>query len=259
MKLRAQFLGAIVLAIGCLSMKLEGQVFGNSPDNGTAFSIVTYNGLSMSGGAVEFTPTENIDLSSVSIWLSGNTSGQTINASIWSSNPAGTASFNPGTASLFPWAPVISLDAPSHNNGSPAEFSFSDPSKNSILSANTAYWLVITSSGPSGNYIDAASWVNGGTPTGNAIFDGADSYNVYGGAFDASSALPAFSINPGSGSSDSGSGSLAPVPEPSSMTLMTIPLFLAMGRLLYGRWKSNSQTPKLVRVKATSSFRKPRF
>lgn len=250
MKLRARFLGTLFLVIACLSTKAEGPVFGNAPGDGTGFSIVTYNGLSMSGGAVEFTPTENIDLSSVSIWLSGYTGG-TIEASIWSGNPAGTADENPGTAPLFPWAQAITLDAPTYDNGSLDELTFSDSLKDSTLSAGKDYWLVITSEGPSGNYIDGASWVAGGTPTGDAIFDGADSYNVYGGSFDTSSVLPAFSIN----SDDSGSF-LAPVPEPSSMTLMSIPLLLGLGRLLYIRRKSHLQTLKLVRVKAPASFRK---
>lgn len=242
MKLRAQSVSALFLLIACLSTKVEGQVFGNAPESGTAFGIVTYNGLSMSGGAVGFTPTANIDLSSVSLWLSGYSGGQTINVSIWSSSPVG--GYNPGTASIFPWAPIVSLNSVSHNNGSLAEFTFSDP-KDTTLSANTEYWVVVTSSEP-GNSLNAASWVNGGTPTGEAIFDGADSYNIYGGAFDASSALPAFSIN-----SDSGS-SLIPVPEPSSMTLISIPLLFGMGRLLYGRWKSNSEALKMVREKATT-------
>lgn len=250
MKLRARFLGALFLLIASLSTKAEGPVFGNSPGSGTGFSIVTYNGLSMSGGAVEFTPTENIDLSSVSIWLSGYTGNQTIDASIWSCNPAGTSSYNPGTASLFPWAPIITLDSAAHNNGSLAEFTFSDSSQNSILSANTEYWLVVTSSAHPGNNVNVASWVGGGTPSGDSIFDGADSYNVYGGSFDSSSVISAFCIN-------SNSGSMVPVPEPGSLTLMSIPLLFAMGRLLYIRRKAQSQALKLVRVKAASRpFRK---
>ena len=213
-----------LLVILNLTAHADESVFGNNPNgDGSGFSLVAYDGQSMSGGAIEFTPTENIDLTSVSLWLSGYTGqfGQNINASIWASN------------NNTPWAPYISLSSPTHNNGALAEFTFSnptgnlysDPSGSLELSAGTAYWLVVTAEGQSGPYESGATWVDGGSPAGGANFDGADDYYVNSGSFDASSTLPSFSIN-----SDT---LIQSVPEPGCFALMTIPALLAAGRKFY--------------------------
>jgi hypothetical protein len=227
MKRSGMVLGALLGVILGVSAKADGPVFGNSPIDGNAFSIVTYNQLSFSGAAVEFTPLENIDLSSVTLWLSGYNGqyGQTIDANIWLNNNSSPAS------------PYIGLSTPVANNGSLASFTFSNPTGNLYsnpsdsldLLANTAYWLVVASGGSPGNYISAASWANGGSLSGDATLNGSATYNVYASNFSPSTALPAFSIN-----SDSGTF-LQPVPEPGSAALMSIPLLLGISRAFWKR------------------------
>ncbi len=248
MKITASFVTGLIL-ISCLVAKADSSVFGNSPNgNGTAFSLDTYGQLSLSGGAVEFTPDANIELSSVSLWLTGYTgqSGQTIDVSIWDNSS--------GTSGSHPWAPVISLSSASPNNGSLAEFNFSSPSANpyndpsgsTVLSANTEYWLVVTAGAQASSCMTDASWVNGLTPTGNAIFDASETYNVNGSSFDPSTAMPAFSIN-------SDSPSIDPVPEPGSTSIMSLGMLLGMAGWLWKRHKENSK--KLAPVKSTERSR----
>jgi hypothetical protein len=234
-----------LFVVAALSAKASGPVFGNSPDGGNGFSLVAYNGLSMSGGAVGFTPTENISLTSVTLWLTGFTgqNGQTINVSIWD---------NSGSA---PYAPLMTLGAPAANNGSLGAFTFDnpvinpadDPSHSTVLSANREYWLVVTAGDPFGNCLDSSTWVGGGMPTGNAIFDAADSYNVYGGSFCDSSSLPAFAID------DPNPGVANPVPEPGSLALLSIPLLFGLARWFSLRRKAQIEALKPVRLKVTSS------
>jgi hypothetical protein len=219
--------------IACLAARADEPAFGNSVNgSASAFSLSTYGQLSLSGGAVSFTPEANIDLTSVSLWLSGYTGqyGQSIDVSLWDSNPANTGFANTGNAGSFPWSPVITLQSAAANNGSLGEFTF-DASSSMVLSANTEYWLVVTAGGHAGNNMTGASWIEGGTLAGNATYDGAESYNVYGGAFDTSSALPSFSINTDTDSLTA----VTAAPEPSSMALMIIPFLLLVGRMFYNR------------------------
>lgn len=213
-----------------LTARADSPVFGNSPDGDNGFALSVYNGMSLSGGAVEFTPTADISLSSVTLWLSGYTGqyGQSIYANIWSSSSA-----------QQPYAPYLSLGTTAHNNGSLAAFTFSslsanpynDPSGTTVLDANTAYWLVVTAGGSAGDYMAGANWVGGNTPGGSAIFNGADSYNVYGASFSPGATLPAFTLN------DS-SFVFQEVPEPGSFSLIAIPALLLIGRaVVNGRKK----------------------
>ena len=248
MKITASFVTGLVL-ISCLAAEADSPEFGNSPNgNGTAFGLDTYGQLSLSGGAVGFTPDGNIDLSSVSLWLTGYTgqSGQTIHVSIWDNSP--------GSTDNHPWAPVLSLGSASPNNGSLAEFTFSSPSANpyndpsgsTVLSANTEYWLVVTAGAGPGNCTTDAGWVNGTTPTGNAIFDASETYNVNGGSFDPSSAMPAFSIN-----SDS-PFSINEVPEPGSTSIINFAMLLGMVGWLWKRHKENSKKLAPVKIAGNS-------
>src|SRR5215469_320010 len=127
MKGITRFLIASMLIAICSSMKADEAVFGNSPGNGNGFSISTYGQLSSSGGAVEFTPQQNIYVDSITLWLNYYTGlhGQTIIAGIYdnSDNPA----FNPGTATNFPWQQILSFSSPAPNDGSLASFTFSNP------------------------------------------------------------------------------------------------------------------------------------
>jgi hypothetical protein len=236
------FLAGLFLSAS-LSVKADVPIFGNSINgNADGFSLSSYNQYAFSGGAVEFTPQENIDLSSVDLWLAGYTGQQSISVSIWDNNPAGTGSDNLGTASSFPWAQVINFSSAAPNDGTLAQFTFSNPSANlfndpsgsTVLLADTNYWLVVTAEGKFGSSINTSTWVGGGTPTGGAIYDASASYNISGGSFDASSDMPAFSINTDS------SLLIAAVPEPSSAALMALPFLAGIGRVLVKRWKSRS-------------------
>jgi hypothetical protein len=231
----------VVSLIACLAARADAPAFGNSFNNGSsAFSLATYGQLSLSGGAVGFTPEGNIDLTSVSLWLSGYTGqyGQSIDVSLWNSNPANTGFANTGNAGSFPWSPVITLQSAAANDGSLAEFTF-DASSSTVLSANTEYWLVVTAGAHAGNNMTGASWLAGGTPVGDAIYDGAESYNVSGSAFDTSSALPSFSINTDADSLTA----VTAAPEPSSVALMMIPFLLLAGRLFYNRRNAQKLAP----------------
>jgi hypothetical protein len=205
-----------------LTAKADVPIFGNSPGDGTGFDVVVYNQLSLSGGAVEFTPRQNINLSSVTLWLSDYTGqyNQTINAGIYYNN-CGNSFNNQGTATYFPGALVLGLSSPAPNDGSLAPFTFSDPSGSTVLSANTGYWLVVTASGQPGDYLYDSNWVAGETPTGDAVYDRSDNYNVNNGTFDSSSVLPAFTLNA--------------VPEPGSAALMGLSFLLLGGCALYKR------------------------
>jgi hypothetical protein len=210
---------AVVLSLltFCLPVKADRPVFGSAPDgSGNGLSISFYNSYSYLGGAVEFTPAENFDLGSISLWLEGyNTQyAETVNVSIWLDN------------NNTPYTPLLNFDSPAANNGSLDLFTFSnpsgansfvDPSDSTVLSANTTYWLIVTASGSSGGTI----WAEGKNPCGQGIYIGSDSYSVNNGTFDSSSIMPAFSINV--------------VPEPGFTAFMTLSLCAAAG---YRVWKN---------------------
>ena len=217
MKNVGSFLGALFLG-ACLTAKADKPVFGNTTNgNGNSFAIDVYNQQSTYGGAVEFTPQENIDLDSITLWLSNYSGkyGERVHASIWTDNDN------------TPLVDLIDFRPASPNDGSMASFTFynpsanpnSDPSGSTTLSENIAYWLVVTEGGPPGNYATGAYWVAGGTPSGAAIYDGSDNYYVYNGQFEACSALPAFSINV--------------VPEPGFAGFATLSLLAGIGRRFY--------------------------
>lgn len=249
MNKNSQIIVALVSLTLSLSAWADAPSFGNLPNNGTGFSLVAYNGLSMSGGAVEFTPTENIDLTNVTLWLSGYTGqyGQSVYASIW-------VNYNNSPATSY-----INLASAAANNGSLAAFTFSspsvnpytDPSGSTVLSADTSYWLVVTAGEKPGTVMTSANWVGGGSFGGAATYNASDSYNVYGSSFSPSCDVPAFGIN------DPNSLTLQEVPEPGSLTLMGLASLLGMACLVYKRWKARAESLKLARVKvASTSFRK---
>lgn len=228
MKGNIQFLAIPLLLFLSSSAKADVPVFGNSPDGGPGFSISTLGQLSSSGGAVEFTPSEDIYVDSVTLWLSDYTGqhNQTIFAGIYNNND--NPVFNLGTANDYPWQQILSFSPAAPNDGSLASFNFSNPTGtpiynptgSTLLSANTPYWLVVTAEGQPGNNMPVvANWVGGGTPTGEASYDGSDYYNVYGGSYDSSSALPAFTIDI--------------VPEPDFTALMGIPLLIGIAWRFY--------------------------
>ena len=207
----AKYLVVLSVLALCLPVKADSPVFGNSPDGGgNGFNISFYNSYSFLGGAVEFTPGEDFNLGSISLWLSGYSaqSSETVNTSIWLDNNS------------TPYTPLLNFDSPVANDGSLARFTFSDPfaansfvdpSGSTILSANTTYWLIVTASGPSGGI----TWVEGKNPCGQATYEGSDSYYVNYGTFNSSSVMPAFSINV--------------APEPGFIAFMALSLCAAAG------------------------------
>jgi hypothetical protein len=216
-----------------VSAHADRPTFGNSTNGDSGFELSVYNGQSMYGAAVGFTPTQNMTVSSVTLWLAGynGNNGETIDVNIWDSNPPGSSSENPGNATNFPWAPLLYLTAAAPNDGAAAEFSFdnSNPdSSASTLLADTEYWLVVTAQGQPGCNTDS-TWVGGGPLNGGANYYGSESYYAYGDpypSFNSSSTLPAFSIN-----------SLSSVPEPGFGSFLVLPVLLGIARKFYRQRK----------------------
>jgi hypothetical protein len=233
MKGNAWFLAVYFLIVICYSTKADEPVFGNSPDGGTGFSISNYGQLSLMGGAVEFTPFENIYVDSITLWLSDYTGqhGQAIYVGIYYNSD--DSALNPGTASNFPGQQILSFSSAAPNDGSTYSFTFSNPTgtpinnptDSTLLAAGTSYWLVVTSEGRPDGFTSEANWVGGGITTGEAAYDGSDDYKVSGESYDSSCVLPAFTINA--------------VPEPGFAALMSIPLLLGITRTLYRNRKSS--------------------
>jgi hypothetical protein len=225
-----------LLLISALSVKANLPVFGNSPGNGPAFSLSFASGNTW-GGAVLFTPTANISLSSVTLWLSGydGQNGITPSVGIYNSYQLPNNLFEMGSE-------VVSLSTPAANSGVTGAFTFSDSSA-TILKARQNYWLFAyglwNSSAP--NFAGAASYwqAGGGTPTGSAIFDQADYFNN--GGLSPAPYIPAFSIN------NSSPGTINPVPEPGTMALLTIPVLLGLGRMMFNRANAKKLAPVKVR------------
>lgn len=205
----------VMLLATCLMTKADVPVFGNTPNGSSGFDIVAYNTSMNIGAAVEFTPLEAIDLSSVTVWLSGYNGiyGQTMYASICSNN------------SNAPGGALLTLTSAAPNDGSLAAFTFSG---SLTLSANTPYWLVLDSEETQIAPAPAqASWVGGGTPSGEATYDGSVVYNYLPSpSINTSSIIPAFTINA--------------VPEPGVAALINIPLIFGLGRAFYKCQRSRS-------------------
>jgi hypothetical protein len=207
MILRNYFCSAILsLILLTTAAGAQGVIFGNSPTNGGVFSFIANGGIA-GGGAVAFTPLQNISFASVTVWLTGYTGrdmygnlNQSFYASIYSDYLPYPGSFHQ------PFQQVVGLSVPSPNDGSLAPFIFNNLSPATILNANTQYWLFIyEATSGSQNYFDYPQWVGGDDPVGNAVYNGAESF--WASSFSLSSAIPAFAINA--------------VPEPGSVALMT--------------------------------------
>jgi hypothetical protein len=223
----------------CLVAKSE-DVFGNSSQSGNAFSLAFESGNSW-GGAVGFTPTENLEVTGVTLALS-NYTGQndiTPEVSIW------------GNQSI-PYGPdnqpnsldqIASLTAPAPNNGSVASFTFGSATGPIEIQANQEYWIFVSGSwdgeGNFGEEIPDPTWVMGSAPTGDATYDGSESF--INGGFSSSCNTPAFSIDV--------ADTIQPVPEPSFWALMTLPL-------LFVALKIFRKDQKLCPVKVSRPFRK---
>jgi hypothetical protein len=238
-KITGSFVAGFLLT-AAVSVQADSPVFGNSPGNGTAFSLAFASGNTW-GGAVLFTPSQNIELSSVTMWLSGYTAqcGVTPSVSIYDSYQFPNHVY--GLASE-----IVSLNTPAANDGSSAAFTFTD-SSGTTLDAGQDYWLFAYGSwNGNGNFGGASSyWDAGTTPIGAAVLDQSDFFNN--GGLMESGLTPAFSIN-------SDSPTVGVVPEPNTLTLLAIPALLGIGRLFYNRQKAEAK--KLAPVKVRGKKRR---
>jgi hypothetical protein len=224
-----------LLFVTALTLKADSPVFGNSPGGAGAFSLSFANGNTW-GGAVLFTPTADISLSSVTLWLSGynGRNGITPSVGIYDGLQLPNSMFMMGSE-------VVSLSTPTANNGVTGAFTFSDSSP-TVLRAHQDYWLFAYGlwEGSGANYGGAANyWEAGGSPAGNAIFDQADYFNN--GGLSQTALMPAFTINSNSPCT------VNPVPEPGTLALLTIPLLFGIGRIVYHRASSKKLAPVRVR------------
>lgn len=213
-------LSVALFLISGLQAKSDVPVFGNCHDDDTsAFGIAASSSGQASGGAVGFTPTEDLSVSSVTLWLNGYTgqNDQSYYAEICE-NYAYSGGNEPSGIVIANFA------CPTPNNGSTKAFTFTDPTGPVTLDNGQEYWLLIYGVVPSQPGFVSSQWIEGGSPLGNAVYDGAESFAGY--SFYNSSATPAFTVNA--------------VPEPGSMTLMIVPAILGAGRKFYKRWKSRS-------------------
>ncbi len=209
----------------------------------------------MAGGAVSFTPLQNINVSSVTLWLTGfsGANGIQVNAGIYLNQNDASGIFNHGTATSFPSSQFLSFSTPAHNDGSLSAFTYSNPTGNpfnnpsgsTILQANMTYWLLVLPSGPMGPYANGGNWVGGGALSGDATYNGSVSVDQFNGRYDASSVMPAFSIN-------TTSLQVSPVPEPSSVALLS---FLAACLLARKVWQRMIPAKILVRIKSKNRNR----
>jgi hypothetical protein len=198
-----KILGALVWFAFCVSAKADRPVFGNHPNGGgPAYNLAWYDYMS-SGGEVGFTPYADMTISSVTVWLTGydGADGLTFDAAIYN-NFYGQPDFE-----------IANLITPAPNDGSDAAFTFADSSGSTMLDADQEYWLLIYASGTNPSEPVGATWDTGGTPCGNAFYDGSQGFN------ESYSGTPAFSLNT--------------VPEPGSTCLMGIPLLIWLGAKLY--------------------------
>jgi hypothetical protein len=176
------------LLCACLTARSDVSVFGNSPADGSEFSLAFASGNSF-GGAVGFTPAQDINVTSVTLWLSVYTgqNGVVPTASLCENDPF---TDQPGEQ-------IASLTAPAPNDGTLAPFTFLVASGQPVLQANQEYWIFVYGSWNGqtnfGGENPDPSWAAGGTPTGAASFDGSEFF--YDGNFSSYPGQAAFTVN----------------------------------------------------------------
>ncbi len=215
-KSKCQVLFSILMGF-VLNTVSEAQpvLFGNSPNDETGFTMYAQSAANGSGGAVAFTPLQDLTFGSITVWLTGYTGldlygqmNQSFYAGIYTDNSEYLGSPGFGTAENQPFQQILSLNVPSPNDGSLAGFNFSNPFPEITLHADTTYWLFIyENTGGSLNINNPPHWVGGGDFAGNAVYNGSDSF-AFPVGFTPSSVIPAFAINP--------------VPEPGVTALIAV-------------------------------------
>jgi hypothetical protein len=183
------FLTAILLSAG-LDARAINIISTFPAGGGDGFYAGTDSPGNYWGGAVAFTPQQNYTLTSATVGLSGydGSYGQLASLGIFSdiSEPYNTS---------MPDQPggLLASGTVAPNDGSQANFTV-DFSGGMTLLANTTYWLFVQDASPNGwQFINGFNWVGGGSPTGDAVYNGSELFAASG--FVPSSATPAFSID----------------------------------------------------------------
>ncbi|MGH7950331.1 MAG: hypothetical protein ACREFE_00195 [Limisphaerales bacterium] len=187
-------------------------LFGNAPDGSYGYGIYSsYPDPYVSGAAVSFTPLQNFDFSSVTLFLSNYT------------QPFGLQLLE-GT-NLDALGAIGFFSGPPPNDGSPGEFTFNlgaDRTPGMLtLDTKDTYWLFAY-----GNYTSSGTieWVGGMVPTGNATYNGTALYEGNpSGSFlpNLNANSPAFSINS------------VPEPSPGGFAMLGGAAFLLIRRRRY--------------------------
>jgi hypothetical protein len=182
-----------LLAGVCLNLlfPLESKAnwMGNLPGAGNGHSIATEAGNTF-GTAAEFTPLQNIQFNSVTLWLSGYTGldGSVLYLSVLN-NYSGTPFPQPGG--------TIAIGSAKPNDGSDGAVTF-DLSGN--LQASTQYWLFLYLWVPGGGFgpdygLFNCYWDGGGKATDNVLVNGSEEYINGFSPGTYKSDAPAFAIN----------------------------------------------------------------
>lgn len=218
MRKDVQLLLGVFLTVICVPARADRPVFGNSPGSGNAFNLAFESGNTF-GGAVLFTPSENIDMSSVTLWLNNYNGQNGISPSV-----AIYDSYQISGNTYALAAEIANLNTPPPNDGSMAAFNFSAPAE-TMLEAGQAYWLFAYGFWGGGAGFGAACyWNAGGSLSGEAVYDQADYFNN-GGLAGPSSVVPAFALNT--------------VPEPGYSALLTIPALFWLACSLKNRVRAH--------------------
>ncbi|MGA2245991.1 MAG: VPDSG-CTERM sorting domain-containing protein [Verrucomicrobiota bacterium] len=166
-------------------------IYGNLPTGSGGYEISTEAGNTF-GVAAEFTPQENVTFSSITLWVSAYTGldGSSLQLSLMQDGSSIGLPF-PGPAN------TIGTGTAPANDGSDAAFAFSFAGQ---LQAHTPYWLFLYLQVPGGGFGTGygqfnCRWDQGGTPTGNVVINGSESYADGFLPSSFQSEAPAFAIN----------------------------------------------------------------
>jgi hypothetical protein len=166
-------------------------ILGNLPDNGSGYEISTEAGNTF-GAALEFTPLVNVGFDSVTLWISGYTGldGSSLSLSLMADSSSDGLPFS------GPAQTIIS-GSMTPNDGSDAAFTFNLGGQ---LKSNTPYWLFLYLQVPGGGFGPDygkfnCQWDGGGTPVGDVVINGSETYVDGFSPSSFQSDAPAFSIN----------------------------------------------------------------